>query len=212
MRVDEFQWLFQSFAGFGAGMILTFSIVFLLFKLVLPGYLNEKGRNLATREDFDTLLEQIKKTTSETESIKAELSRHSWLTQQQWSIRERHYTELLGHIWKFKLSLQDRDEYYQYPGSEHDDSHTTSERFLEIGRRGTESFNALRDLIGPTSTFLSNKTVQVLQQLIRDHWGAAEFSSCPAEYIKSTLELAESAYVAVLAEAKNELAPANVGT
>ncbi|WP_139056982.1 hypothetical protein [Halopseudomonas pachastrellae] len=38
-------------------------------------YLKKKGENLATKEDFDELLRQLKMTTHETESIKIELTR-----------------------------------------------------------------------------------------------------------------------------------------
>ena len=209
MQPDDLRWLHDTFAALGFAAIIGAGTLFLLFKLYLPSYLNEKGKNLATREDFDNLLEQVKKTTLETESIKTELVGRNWLTQQQWSIRERHYTNLLGKLWTFKLSLQDRDDYYAGPGSEHDDFHTETERFIELGQRGAEAFEAIRELIGPAAVFLSERTVEALNQLVKDHWGTAEFSSCQSDYLKSTLELADAAYVAVLAEAKNELAHAS---
>lgn len=51
----------------------------------LCAYLKKKGESLATKEDFDSLLEQLKETTTTTttEGIKTELAKGSWLHQQE---------------------------------------------------------------------------------------------------------------------------------
>lgn len=202
------QWLLDTFVVSGLGAAVASFVVVLLLKLFLPGYLNEKGKNLATREDFNTLLEQLKKTTKETESIKVELCSRHWLNQQQWSIREEYYMDLLSNLTKLKLSLQDRNDYYVEPGSEHDDSHAESEHFKELSRIGYDSFRAVRELIGPASVFLSSRAIEALEELVREHWHATEFSVCTADYVSSALKLVDAAYSAVLAEAKEGLAHA----
>jgi hypothetical protein len=171
----------------------------------LGAYAKRKAEDRAAQENFDSLREQLQKTTHDTEEIKATLSRKSWLTQQQWAIREHHYMSLLAHLSKLKLSLQDRDAYYMEPGSEHNTAISQNERFQELGRVGHASYQAIRELIGPASVFLSANAIDSLEQLVRDHWDAAEFSMCTADYVSTTLELVNVAQSTILAEARNEL-------
>lgn len=168
-------------------------------------YIKRKAEDRATQENFDKLREQLRKTTQDTEEIKITLSRKSWLTQQQWAIREQHYMSLLTHLTKLKLSLQDRDSYYMEPGSEHDRSRSEGKHFQELSRVGHESYQAIRELIGPASVFLSGKAIGSLEQLVSDHWSVTEFSACAAEYVSEALKLIEAAQLAVLEEARNEL-------
>jgi hypothetical protein len=200
------QWFFDAIIRYGIEAIVAVIVVFFLLKFFLPSYLSEKGKNLATREDFHTLLEQLKKTTQETESIKVELSTRHWLNQQQWSIREKRYAHLLSNLTKLRLSLQDRNNHFLEPGSEHNESLSESEHFEELSRVGYESLRSIREQIGPASVFLSDKTIKALEELVREYWSVAEFSICTADYVSSALDLVDAAYSAVLAEARNELA------
>jgi hypothetical protein len=168
-------------------------------------YVKRKAENQAIQENFDNLREQLKKTTQDTEEIKTTLLRKNWLTQQQWAIREQHYMSLLTHLTKLKLSLQDRESYYMEPGSAHDQARSNGKYFHELSRVGHESYQAIRELIDPASVFLSGKAIESLEQLVHDHWNVAEFSACTAEYVSEALNLVETAQLAVLAEAKNEL-------
>ena len=175
-------------------------------------YIKRKAEDRATQENFDKLREQLRKTTLDTEEIKITLSRKNWLTQQQWAIREQHYMSLLAHLTKLKLSLQDRDSYYMEPGSEHDRSRSEGKHFQGLARVGHESYQAIRELIGPASVFLSGKAIESLEKLVRDHWSVAEFSACTAEYVSEALKLVEVAQSAVLAEARNELTKSQPNT
>ncbi len=181
------------------------AILFSMAGAYAGAYIKRKAEDRATQENFDRLREQLRKTTQDTEEIKTALSRKNWLTQQQWSIREQHYISLLTHLTKLKLSLQDRDSYFMEPGSEHDQSRSECEHFQELARVGHESYQVIRELIGPASVFLSARAIESLEQLVRDHWSVAEFSACTAEYVSEALKLVEVAHSAVLAEARNEL-------
>ena len=59
--ISQFQ-VRYSYEGIVAG-----AVVFLLIKFFLPGYLTEKGKNLATSEDVEEITQKI-------ESIKADYS------------------------------------------------------------------------------------------------------------------------------------------
>lgn len=94
---------------------------------------------------------------------------------------------LLSHLMKLKLSFEDRSDYYMEPGSEHDETRSKGEHFQKLAHVGYESYQAIRELIGPASVFLSNKAIKSLEQLVHDHWSVAEFSSCTAEYVSGSL-------------------------
>lgn len=76
-------------------------------------YAKRKAENLATKEDFDTLLAQVKKTTEETEKIKTDIARISWVDQQRWTLKRELYMELLDSLYSekeavFKLSDEEK--------------------------------------------------------------------------------------------------------
>lgn len=96
--MDEVKkWLIDGF-----GMALWGGVfVGLLFKVVqkyIDGYISERGKNLATKQDFDEILDRIKESTKIAESIKAEIGSNAWLRQQHWSSQDKHYTAVLGNL------------------------------------------------------------------------------------------------------------------
>ena len=131
-------------------------------------------------------------------------SRH-WLSQQRWSNRGKYYMELLSNLTRLKLSLEDRNEYYNEPGSEHDASRSESEQFKELSRTGHDALRAVREQIGPASVFLSDDAIEALEKLIREHWHTSESAACTAEYVSSAIDVVDAACTAVVKEAKNEL-------
>jgi hypothetical protein len=83
---------------------LGFLLVFgWLLKSYVPSYLDRKAANLATKEDFDQLLELEKKSTREIEAIKGEVSKSTWLEQRRWDLRRDVYVELLEALYEFQL-------------------------------------------------------------------------------------------------------------
>lgn len=184
---------------------IVFSAVLCAIGAYLGAYIKRKGEDLANQENFDNLREHLRKTTQDTEEIKNVLLRKHWLRQQQWAIREQHYMNLLSHLMKLKISLQDRDAYYLRPGSEHDENLSKSESFQRLAQVGYESYQSIRELIGPASVFLSPKAIQSLEQLVREHWQIQEFSVCTAEYILDALKLVDDAQLLILTEARSEL-------
>lgn len=183
-----------------------FAFILSLTGAYFGAYIKLKGEARANKEGFNDVLEQLRKTTHDTESIKNSLSGSTWLTQQQWAIRETHYVGLLTHLTKLKLSLQDRDAQYMEPGSEHDQKISETTYFQELSHVGNDAYQAIRELIGPASIFLSATAIDALESLVRDHWGAAENSMCTADYVATALKQVQSAHVAVLTEARKDLA------
>lgn len=51
------------------------------------GYLKKKGENLATHEDIDKLMEQVKAVTQATKEIEAKISNEAWNSQKRWEMK-----------------------------------------------------------------------------------------------------------------------------
>lgn len=64
----------------------------------LHGYLSRKGENLATHEDIQRLVEQVKATTAATEAIRTEMSGKLWETQERWKAKRRLYIDLIESL------------------------------------------------------------------------------------------------------------------
>jgi hypothetical protein len=72
---------------------------FLYRKVISPfseKYSGEKGRRLATREDFEQILAEQRRTTAELESIKAEITNDLWRKQRNWEATRDAYVNLIG--------------------------------------------------------------------------------------------------------------------
>ena len=53
----------------------------------LAGYLKEKGKNLATREDIEKLVDQVSAVTKATKEIEAKISGELWNRQKRWEMK-----------------------------------------------------------------------------------------------------------------------------
>src|ERR1035437_4359230 len=56
-------------------------------KSYLSGYGKEKGKNLATHEDIETILHHLRSSTKATEEIKMQISSEAWDRQRQWELK-----------------------------------------------------------------------------------------------------------------------------
>lgn len=77
--------------------------MFLLLVLMISGfgsyigkYLEAKGQNLATKEDFDSLRRQLTESTRVVEGIKAEFARTDWASKEWTALQIRKIEEMMG--------------------------------------------------------------------------------------------------------------------
>lgn len=68
MTIDQTEQILLFIARYGFEALIAGCVVFLLIKYFLPGYLSEKGKNLATKDDISEITDKI-------ESVKAEYSK-----------------------------------------------------------------------------------------------------------------------------------------
>src|SRR5208282_4811332 len=69
--------------GYGAATTLVSGGV----GLYLGAYLKKKGENLATHEDVDKLVEQVRAVTTTTKEIEAKVSGEAWNRQRRWELK-----------------------------------------------------------------------------------------------------------------------------
>jgi len=59
-------------------------------------YFAEKGKRFATSEDIEKVLEEVRRVTTETERIRAQISGELWSRQAHWNEKREIYASLLG--------------------------------------------------------------------------------------------------------------------
>jgi len=92
--------------AFGALAALNATFT-LAWKPFLSAYMGEKGKRLATREDVDAVLRELRLVTTETEAIKAQISGDLWLRQAHWNQKRDLYAKLFestDQLWEFYQS------------------------------------------------------------------------------------------------------------
>lgn len=176
-------------------------------------YIRKLYENKADARHFDALREQLRRTTKDTEEIKAVLSGAQWLTQQQWSIREQRYSSLLLELARLHASLVHRATYFIGPGSEHNDAIPEKPAYKEQSRRGLAALEAIREQMGPAEVFLSPEAIAALTALDAAEWDLVNFGAiCHDDYVTQALALVEEARDAVLRQAKAELVGVAAGS
>lgn len=169
-------------------------------------YLGKKAEAKAAREDFSSLLEQVRETTKETEEIKQLLSGKAWRGQKQWEAQEKYYGALLNHLHAFRLALEELSEYFVTPGSKHIHDSQWGENFRKLQSDAWLEYRETKMLVGSAVLFLSPGTVESIDTLAREHWDLANFGSiCTADYVDSAHKLVCAAYDSVVREAVQHL-------
>lgn len=173
----------------------------------IGAYLKRRGENYATTADFDELRDQLVANTHATEGVKTVLAGRSWMKQQLWAQREKHYMDLLRHLadvrW-FAITLRDRL-----------DVAMESPSVLPIGNNQAKISEAQADLekaqaelrhaLHPAAVFLSPATHAELTALYGKRWHSAETASDPVHFYNEWAGFVGDAYSKVLAEARREL-------
>lgn len=185
------------------------AILYLIASVIgifVGAYLLKRAGHLATKEDFSDLRAQLQITTKDAEEIKQQLSRHTWVDQQQWSARELYYGKLLTHLHNFSIALDGLSGYYMEPGSEYTRDSDQGAHFHRLKDNAGEAFNEIQKLVGPAALYLSQTTVKSLSDMLSKHWEIVEFEvSCTAQYVELAQPLVTSTYDLVLSDAKHHL-------
>ena len=85
-------------------------------------YFKEKGKNLATKEDFDGITRQVEKNTEVIEDVKNRFSEKGWITQQIWLKKQEAYQaifSLLLNVRKYVSHQVNEFEEWEYINQYH---------------------------------------------------------------------------------------------
>jgi hypothetical protein len=109
MSAAELELLLRRVLGEGIqlhpAMYLLLVLVSLLGGIVgafFGAFFRKRGENLATKADFDSLLQQLRRQTEETERIKSEIARAGWVHQRRWDLKRELYWQLLQILEEIK--------------------------------------------------------------------------------------------------------------
>ncbi len=206
MSPDEIKLVVEKALEEGLGFPWWSYLLFLVVSILgafFGAYLKKVGENSAANKNYTKILDQIRKTTDATESIKLDLARSSWVQQKNWELKEKYYTSLLEGLYKFKESLSSRLDHYMQPGSEyHDESTQKNENFIRHSNEGHKAYQDILRLHGPSEIVISKRAVEALNELYKVDWSTSNFGSCTTEYLAETYEAACTAYDVVLEEAR----------
>jgi hypothetical protein len=76
-------------------ILWALSIIAALFIGAAKSYMGEKGKNLATKEDLQDVVDQVKVVTRTTEQIRTELSEATWSKQRHWDLKRDTALEIM---------------------------------------------------------------------------------------------------------------------
>lgn len=167
-------------------------------------YAKRKAENLATKEDFDALLAQVKKTTEETEKIKTDISRVSWVDQQRWTLKRELYTELLDSLYSekeavFKLSDEEKRT---VPIEQH--LLVLRENFIrENQAQSLAAIKRISKVRGVAGVLLSEEAQKALDEIALAWYESIEGK--PEEFYATRLGAVDKAYAIILLAATQDL-------
>lgn len=78
-----------------AAILIVLNLIGTYCISMFASYAQQKGKNYATKADFDNIVDQLKVTTESVETIKAEIAHHDWTTREWKTIRRIKLEELL---------------------------------------------------------------------------------------------------------------------
>jgi hypothetical protein len=79
-------------------ILIILSVLSAIAASYIKSYLTEKGKNFATREDFDELLSQVEKQAKATEAIKRDMARSLWIGQSGFEHRVKQLAECFAPL------------------------------------------------------------------------------------------------------------------
>jgi len=112
----------------------------------------EAGKRLASRQDVDNVLSEVRNVTRETESIKAQISGDAWLRQTAWVQKREAYVALLKSLDAWNEAINELS--YALAHIEDSQAGSTSERY-----------GSLRLEVEKKRGSVSDSTIQIWQRL-----------------------------------------------
>jgi len=164
----------------------------------LGSYLNKKGENLATREDIDDLVKQVKAVTTATKEIEAKISNDVWDRQKHWELKREVLFEITKRIAAVKVALFNMDVMYGVLGSDDPKTNAANEKVWEAASSLDEATLLAKLVCGQEV----NRLLLIFGDLVR---GSAEEISTRETDSKKTAMILRSQADAVAKAIRNEI-------
>lgn len=107
--IKDIQEIGQFLIGYGFEGLIAGLVVFFLLKFFLPGYLSEKGKNLATREDIASITDEIERVRAQYSIVLEELKNKNQLRLAAIDRRLEAHQEAFV-LWRKLISYAHTDE------------------------------------------------------------------------------------------------------
>lgn len=167
-------------------------------------YAKRKAENLATKEDFDGLLSQVKKTTETTEKIKADISKVSWVDQQRWQLKRELYMELLSALYSEKEAIFKLSDEEKKPEPTEPEFITLREEFIKNNcSQSLAAIERISKVRGVAGVLLTDESKMALDELAASWYVSMEGEA--TDFYPKRLAAADKAYSIVLSAATKDL-------
>ena len=153
-----------------AGLAIVY-LVGLIVAPLLTSYMSERGKNLATKQDVEAIVEQVQRVTAATEEIKTELAGGLWLRQKRWDLRREIYSQLLTSLDALLYALKDGDAVAAKLNERGPVQAEAQKTHDDARRRVDDAFNRVSSAKAVGQMLLIPEAVTALETL-RDDWAA----------------------------------------
>lgn len=190
-------------------IVILISLISAGLGAFLGSYLKRKGEHLATRDDFDELLLQIKAQTKVTEEIKQELSGKLWIAQKQWELKREIYKSVLEVIDETRSAMKKVDyKWGPVPfGASPDEAARLQENRQDSVEDARVRISRATRKLHHTAVFsqvvLSEEAIQTLMNLLDmlEEEGDADLD----DYLPAWIRETDQVYRTLIDEARHEL-------
>lgn len=164
----------------------------------LSSYMKKKGENLATHEDIDKLVEQVRAVTTATKDIEAKISNDVWDRQKRWELKREVLFETTRRLSELENALL---AYGAILKTEKSHEPSWNETFLERGKRWLAATTAFDETALLVAIVCSKETKDAIDGFdILANRVAAEVGKMQAEaYDKSSGDLSRKLFAARVA-------------
>lgn len=170
----------------------------------LGSYLRERGRNLATREDLDGILAQLRQTTRATEEIRTHFSGALWVEQARWDLKRDLYYRLLENLDESKRSIRNLlDVLLSWPNADALQEEWEGRKTL-AEERLSRALAEIHRARAVAAMMLSDQALQVLKTLYKDRKPKGRDEDVD-EWLERELAATQRAYDLLVDAAKQDL-------
>lgn len=161
-----------------------------IFGAYFGSYLRKRAENLAMRDDVETILLQLRKTTEATEEIKQQISGDAWVVQRHWSSKEKYLIDLLSALSTIEFLMKHVVECIKIAATPEGARIMNSEEMLVQRRKDMsilrEEIYKLLPAYGAAQIYLSSSMFESIERILKSallgSWDSVQDAMKDAEF------------------------------